>query len=47
MATHDADLLDRALASFAAVKHDFEAEHGPLPAPAAGLEQTSDTDDAE
>ncbi len=31
MATHDADVLDRALACFAAVKRDFEAEHGPLP----------------
>ncbi|MEA2370917.1 MAG: 8-amino-7-oxononanoate synthase [Solirubrobacteraceae bacterium] len=33
MATHDADVLDRALACFARVKRDFEAEHGPLPAP--------------
>jgi 8-amino-7-oxononanoate synthase len=31
MATHDRPVLDRALESFAAVKHDFEAEHGPLP----------------
>jgi 8-amino-7-oxononanoate synthase len=34
MATHDAELLDRALACFARVKRAFEAEHGPLPAPA-------------
>jgi 8-amino-7-oxononanoate synthase len=34
MATHDAEVLDRALACFAQVKHDFEAEHGPLPTPA-------------
>jgi 8-amino-7-oxononanoate synthase len=33
MATHDRDTLDRALATFARVKGDFEAEHGPLPAP--------------
>jgi 8-amino-7-oxononanoate synthase len=33
MATHDADTLDRALEIFAAVKRDFEAQHGPLPAP--------------
>jgi 8-amino-7-oxononanoate synthase len=31
MATHDRAVLDRALAAFAAVKRDFEAEHGPLP----------------
>ena len=31
MATHDREVLDRALEIFAAVKHDFEAEHGPLP----------------
>ncbi|MGI8623353.1 MAG: aminotransferase class I/II-fold pyridoxal phosphate-dependent enzyme [Solirubrobacteraceae bacterium] len=31
MATHDRPTLDRALAAFAAVKRDFEAEHGPLP----------------
>jgi len=36
MATHDLDTLDRALESFARVKREFEAEHGPLPAPAAG-----------
>jgi len=36
MATHDSDTLDRALESFARVKREFEAEHGPLPAPAAG-----------
>lgn len=33
MATHDRDTLDRALEVFARVKRDFEAEHGPLPAP--------------
>ncbi len=32
MATHDRDTLDRALEIFAAVKREFEAEHGPLPA---------------
>jgi 8-amino-7-oxononanoate synthase len=31
MATHDDAVLDRALEIFAAVKRDFEAEHGPLP----------------
>jgi 8-amino-7-oxononanoate synthase len=31
MATHDRATLDRALDAFAAVKADFEAEHGPLP----------------
>jgi 8-amino-7-oxononanoate synthase len=31
MATHDEATLDRALAAFAAVKADFEREHGPLP----------------
>ena len=31
MATHDRAVLDRALQSFAAVKRDFESEHGPLP----------------
>jgi 8-amino-7-oxononanoate synthase len=36
MATHDAATLDRALEIFGAVKRSFEAEHGPLPAPAAG-----------
>ncbi len=35
MATHDRDVLDRALAVFAAVKQRFEAEHGPLPGPRA------------
>ena len=34
MATHDAPVLDRALAVFAQVKSEFEAEHGPLPGPA-------------
>jgi 8-amino-7-oxononanoate synthase len=34
MATHDEELLDRALAIFATVKREFEAEHGPLPGPA-------------
>ena len=33
MATHDAPVLERALAIFAAVKREFEAEHGPLPGP--------------
>jgi 8-amino-7-oxononanoate synthase len=33
MATHDRPVLDRALAVFARVKHEFEAEHGPLPGP--------------
>ncbi len=33
MATHDRDTLDRALESFARIKREFEAEHGPLPAP--------------
>ncbi|CAA9533628.1 MAG: Serine palmitoyltransferase [uncultured Solirubrobacteraceae bacterium] len=31
MATHDRATLDRALGAFAAVKADFEAQHGPLP----------------
>jgi 8-amino-7-oxononanoate synthase len=35
MATHDAATIDRALAVFATVKREFEAEHGPLPGPAA------------
>jgi len=35
MATHDTATLDRALETFARVKHEFEAEHGPLPAPVA------------
>jgi hypothetical protein len=34
MATHDHATLDRALEVFAATKSGFEAEHGPLPAPA-------------
>src|ERR687894_34935 len=33
MATHDRATLDRALGAFAGVKREFEAEHGPLPAP--------------
>jgi 8-amino-7-oxononanoate synthase len=33
MATHDREVLDRALAVFASVKQRFEAEHGPLPGP--------------
>jgi 8-amino-7-oxononanoate synthase len=33
MATHDPAVLDRALSVFAAVKSEFEAEHGPLPGP--------------
>ena len=32
MATHDRATLDRALDAFVAVKADFEAQHGPLPA---------------
>jgi 8-amino-7-oxononanoate synthase len=35
MATHDAATLDRALEAFAAVKRDFESEHGTLPGPDA------------
>jgi 8-amino-7-oxononanoate synthase len=35
MATHDTATLDRALEAFARVKREFEAEHGPLPAPLA------------
>jgi 8-amino-7-oxononanoate synthase len=31
MATHDRQVLDRALAVFERVKRAFEAEHGPLP----------------
>jgi 8-amino-7-oxononanoate synthase len=31
MATHDGPTLDRALEIFAAVKADFESDHGPLP----------------
>ncbi len=31
MATHDEPTIDRALSIFAQVKHEFEAEHGPLP----------------
>jgi 8-amino-7-oxononanoate synthase len=34
MATHERETLDRALGAFAEVKRSFEAEHGPLPAPA-------------
>src|SRR3712207_3246475 len=33
MATHDAEVLDRALDVFSTVKARFEAEHGPLPSP--------------
>src|SRR5258707_76944 len=33
MATHDDAAIDPALDVFAAVKEDFEAEHGPLPGP--------------
>ena len=36
MATHDTATLERALAIFARVKHEFEAEHGPLPQAHAG-----------
>jgi 8-amino-7-oxononanoate synthase len=35
MATHDRATIDRALAAFESVKGEFEAEHGPLPAPGA------------
>jgi 8-amino-7-oxononanoate synthase len=35
MATHDREVLDRALAVFASVKQRFEAEHGALPGPGA------------
>ena len=35
MATHDRATLDRALNAFGTIKRAFEAEHGPLPAPAA------------
>lgn len=34
MATHDRPMLDRALEAFGRVKREFEAAHGPLPAPA-------------
>ena len=37
MATHDRAVLDRALAVFARVKSEFEAEHGPLPCAGADL----------
>jgi 8-amino-7-oxononanoate synthase len=48
MATHDEPTLDRALETFARVKREFEAEHGPLPGPnhdtgsAAGLNPDAD-----
>jgi 8-amino-7-oxononanoate synthase len=35
MATHDEATLQRALQAFERVKRSFEAEHGPLPSPAA------------
>jgi len=35
MATHTAEVIDQALDAFARVKRKFEAEHGPLPGPAA------------
>jgi 8-amino-7-oxononanoate synthase len=35
MATHDTPTLERALDAFASVRTSFEAEHGPLPGPAA------------
>ncbi len=41
MATHDEPTIDRALAVFARVKREFEAEHGPLPGP--GSEPDPDT----
>jgi 8-amino-7-oxononanoate synthase len=33
MATHDRDTLEKALDVFERVKHEFEAQHGPLPGP--------------
>jgi 8-amino-7-oxononanoate synthase len=36
MATHDRATVEQALECFARVKREFEAEHGPLPAPHAG-----------
>jgi 8-amino-7-oxononanoate synthase len=36
MATHDRPTIDRALDAFSIVKADFEAQHGPLPAPIPG-----------
>jgi 8-amino-7-oxononanoate synthase len=33
MASHDRVVLDRAIEAFAAVKREFELEHGPLPGP--------------
>jgi 8-amino-7-oxononanoate synthase len=36
MATHDAEVIDRALEAFARVKREFEAEHGPLPGNSGG-----------
>jgi len=35
MATHDRSTLDRALDTIGRVKAEFEAEHGPLPAPSS------------
>jgi 8-amino-7-oxononanoate synthase len=35
MATHDEATLERALGTFARVKREFEAQHGPLPGPRA------------
>src|SRR5262245_11100372 len=35
MATHDQEVLDRALVAFQNVKQKFESEHGALPSPAA------------
>jgi 8-amino-7-oxononanoate synthase len=35
MATHDEQVIARALAAFADVKRTFEAEHGPLPGPSS------------
>src|SRR2546421_359713 len=35
MATHETEVLDRALDAFGRIKRAFEAEHGPLPGPAA------------
>ena len=35
MATHNQTMLDEALTAFEQVKRSFEAEHGPLPSPAA------------
>ena len=46
MATHDRATLDRALAIFAEVKREFEAEHGPLPGPGTPCPRRADPTDA-